>query len=197
MEQKKYEITNIAHPRYPWLHRIRALVDVNDKVKAGDLGGFVQSEENLSQKDSCWIFDDAVCCEDALVRKDARMFDGSMARGSALVAGDARMFERACADGNCCIRSGEIKDNARVAGNAVIAMDVGEHSPMIAGDSRVYGNVCGWYVVDDVILPGENCRNPTPDLFILNNGKRDVLVKERKLKNPKQPEKSAKREVER
>ena len=55
MNEKKYEITNIAHPRYPWLHRIRALRDVREDVHAGDLGGFVQSEENLSQEGQCWI----------------------------------------------------------------------------------------------------------------------------------------------
>ena len=39
MNEKKYEITNIAHPHYPWLHRIRALRDVREDVHAGDLGG--------------------------------------------------------------------------------------------------------------------------------------------------------------
>lgn len=189
MEQKKYEITDIAHPKYPWLHRIRALVPVNEDVKAGDLGGYVQTEDNLSQKDTCWIYDQAICCEDAMVRKDARMYDGSMARGSALIAGDARMYERACADGNCCIRNGEIKEDARVAGSAVVTVDAGGLFPLIAGNSRVYGNVCGWYVVKDVVLPGENCRNPTPDLFILEHGKKNVLVKERRLKAPGEPEK--------
>lgn len=190
MEQKKYEITDIAHPKYPWLHRIHALVPVNEDVKAGDLGGYVQTEDNLSQKDTCWIYDQAICCEDAMVRKDARMYDGSMARGSALIAGDARMYERACADGNCCIRNGEIKEDARVAGSAVVTVDAGGLFPLIAGNSRVYGNVCGWYVVKDVVLPGENCRNPTPDLFILEHGKKNVLVKERRLKAPGEPEKA-------
>ena len=40
---EKYEITSIAHPQYPWLHRIRALRDVREGVRAGDLGGFVES----------------------------------------------------------------------------------------------------------------------------------------------------------
>ena len=52
---QKYEITDIVHPQYPWLHRIRALRDVREDVHAGDLGGFVQSEENLSQEGQCWV----------------------------------------------------------------------------------------------------------------------------------------------
>ena len=47
---QKYEISEIAHPQYPWLHRIRALSDVRPDVPKGHLGGYVQCEENLSQK---------------------------------------------------------------------------------------------------------------------------------------------------
>ena len=58
----KYEITDITHEEYPFLHRIRALQDVGDQVKAGDLGGFVEGESNLATdpSDCAWIFDDAI-----------------------------------------------------------------------------------------------------------------------------------------
>ena len=36
MSNQKYEITDIAHEKYPFLHRIRALRDIGDRVKAGD-----------------------------------------------------------------------------------------------------------------------------------------------------------------
>ena len=39
---------SIAHPQFPWLLRIRALVDVNESVPKGTLGGFVEHEQNLS-----------------------------------------------------------------------------------------------------------------------------------------------------
>ena len=44
---KKYEITDIVHETYPFLHRVRALRDIGENVKAGDLGGFVEGEHNL------------------------------------------------------------------------------------------------------------------------------------------------------
>lgn len=31
----KYEITRIAHPKFPWLHRIRALRQIRPEVFAG------------------------------------------------------------------------------------------------------------------------------------------------------------------
>ena len=40
--QKKYEITSLAHPQFPWLHRIRALVNINEEVPKGAWGGFVE-----------------------------------------------------------------------------------------------------------------------------------------------------------
>lgn len=78
--QKKYEITSIAHPQFPWLHRIRALVDVNEAVPKGTLGGFVEYEQNLSQEGSCWIYDQAICCERAVVERSAGLFQEAIAK---------------------------------------------------------------------------------------------------------------------
>lgn len=60
MSQKKYEITEITHPKYPWLHRIRARCQVNEQVGPGALGGYVQTEDNLSQDGTCWIYNQAI-----------------------------------------------------------------------------------------------------------------------------------------
>ncbi|MBQ9348072.1 MAG: hypothetical protein IJT94_12175 [Oscillibacter sp.] len=47
-DNEKYEITDYAHPDKPKLHRILALRDIGQDVKAGDLGGYVENEDNLS-----------------------------------------------------------------------------------------------------------------------------------------------------
>ena len=51
----KYKLTNqtIQH-KGQTLYRIQALMDFRD-VKTGDLGGWVESEYNLSQKGLCWV----------------------------------------------------------------------------------------------------------------------------------------------
>lgn len=186
MSQKKYEITEITHPKYPWLHRIRARCQVNEQVGPGALGGYVQTEDNLSQDGTCWIYDQAICCEEAVVEDDGRMFDGAVARGSALISGDARMFERAVAEGNSSFFSGELKEDARLSGNAVVNRSDNGLSPLIGRKSNVYGSVCGWFVVNDNIFEGEHYLNHTEDMFILENGKREVLVKQRKLEPPEE-----------
>lgn len=186
MSQKKYEITEITHPKYPWLHRIRARCQVNEQVGPGALGGYVQTEDNLSQDGTCWIYDQAICCEEAVVEDDGRMFDGAVARGSALISGDARMFERAVAEGNSSFFSGELKEDARLSGNAVVNRSDNGLSPLIGRKSNVYGSVCGWFVVNDNIFEGEHYLNRTEDMFILENGKREVLVKQLKLEPPEE-----------
>lgn len=84
----KYKITEIEHPKYPWLHRIQAVSDVNEKVPKGTLGGFIENENNLSQEGTCWIYDDAICCENGEVKEEAALYDGSLVRGYAVVTGD-------------------------------------------------------------------------------------------------------------
>ena len=55
---KKYELTDIRDCKL-WdvsLRRIRALRDIpRYHVKAGDLGGWVGPEKNLSQEGDCWV----------------------------------------------------------------------------------------------------------------------------------------------
>lgn len=182
--KEKYEITDISHPKYPWLHRIRALVHVNEEVERGDLGGYVESDQNLSQGDHCWIYNQAICCEEAYVTKDGRLYDGAMARDSALISGNARMFEHAKAEGNSIVLSGEIKEEARVAGGAEIHQANNGAAPLIGRNSNVYGSICGGFIIYDNVLQGETLFNSTEDVIVLENGKRNVLVKERKLKAP-------------
>ena len=116
LSEQKYEITAISHPKFPWLHRIRALVQVNEDVSRGSLGGYVESLQNLSQEGHCWIYDDAIACEDSQVIQDGRLFDGAIAGDSALVSAlhDKRtcspqlLFEQArrCAQGRPAQRIG-------------------------------------------------------------------------------------------
>ena len=58
---KKYEFINETVEFFGTnLYRIRALIDIPKAgVKAGDLGGFLQSEKNLSVSGNAWVYGDA------------------------------------------------------------------------------------------------------------------------------------------
>ena len=62
---KKFELTTDSIKRNGvTLYRIKSLIDFGD-VKAGDLGGYVEKEENLSQSGNAWVYGDARVSGDA------------------------------------------------------------------------------------------------------------------------------------
>jgi len=107
----KYEITDIAHPANPELHRIRALRDIpRYGVKAGDLGGFVESEANLSQEGECWVAGEAIVGEHAQVYGNARVNVSAWVKGSAQVYGNAWVSDYA-----------QVYEHAKVYGDATVS----------------------------------------------------------------------------
>lgn len=129
------------------LYRIRALRDFGN-VKAGDLGGFVESEANLSQVGDCWIYDEAkvygvarVCenaqvCKNASVGGSARIAGNAWVHGNAVVGGYAHVYGVANIHGNAEISgSTDIRGNVEVSGIA----HVGGHAHL-HGDAYVTGN---------------------------------------------------------
>ena len=54
------------------LFRIKALISFSD-VEKGELGGYVEKEENLSHSGNAWVYDDARVSGNAWVYGDARV----------------------------------------------------------------------------------------------------------------------------
>jgi hypothetical protein len=128
---KKYELTNetIEHCGRT-LYRIKALRDFGN-VKQGDLGGYVESENNLSHNGSAWVFDFARVFGDAWVSGNGRVYGNAWVYGNAMVRGNARVFGGAVVSGNSDVRgNAEVFDDARVygdawvSGNAIATKDV-------------------------------------------------------------------------
>jgi len=99
------------------LHQIRALRDFGD-VKAGDVGGWVESEINLSHDGNCWLSDNAV------------------ASGNSRISGDVWILRNVQVSGNMRISgSVRINGNVRLSGNAWLC-----GYARISGYTRVFGN---------------------------------------------------------
>jgi len=110
------------------LFRIRALKDFSD-VKAGDLGGFVAAEDNLSHDGNCWVYGAAQ------VYGSAHVFGNAQVHGSALVYGDAVVHGNVQVYG-----SARVYDNARVYGSAHVFGNAQVHgSAHVYGSARVFG----------------------------------------------------------
>ena len=85
---KKYELTDetITAGNGQVLYRIRALVDIGEDIKAGDLGGYIAGENNLSHEGNAWVFGSAK------VYDNARGFGDARVTGNAVVSQTADYF---------------------------------------------------------------------------------------------------------
>lgn len=129
------------------LHRIRALVDIPNRCKAGDLGGYIESERNLSHNGSCWVAHNAKVCADALVIEDAYVRNNASIEDHALVADYAIVSDNAVISNLATIKEhASICDNAQIFGKAVCCGVC-----TIRNDSKIGGNA---YIGDSAEIFG-------------------------------------------
>ena len=115
---KKYELTSeTVNLNGHILCRIKALRDFSD-VKAGDLGGFINLEKNLSHDDNCWVY------ENAMVYDDVRVFGNARIYGNSQIYGDIWICENAQVCGDAVIfGQGDMAGTAKICGNAWVGRD--------------------------------------------------------------------------
>ena len=74
MEEKKYKLTDeTIEFDGNILHRIKALKNFSN-VHEGDLGGWIEKEENLSHNGDCWVGGNAKAFGNAWVYGDAWVY---------------------------------------------------------------------------------------------------------------------------
>ena len=89
----KYKLTNnIKKVNGITLYQIEALKDFGS-VKTGDLGGFVESETNLSHERNSWVYGTAWVYGNAMVYGNAQVYENAQVSGNAEVYGNAKIFE--------------------------------------------------------------------------------------------------------
>lgn len=124
MEQKKYRLTaETMCFNGVMLYRIKALKDFGD-VEAGELGGWVESEKNLSQKGNCWI------TTDAKAYANAEICDNAVLSWNAIACENTSICD------NALISDAVIRGFTHLYGNVEV---YGES--VIDGDASLHGNV--------------------------------------------------------
>lgn len=129
-----------------FLHRICAARDFG-QVHEGDIGGWVESEANLSHSGDCWIFDDAKAYGGALVTNNAILAGNAQAHGHVRVQDFASLHNNANVYGDSksgiCIIAGcaKIRGNAEVKGYPKIfgAAHVHEYA-RVDSNAQIWGN---------------------------------------------------------
>ena len=148
---KKFELTteSITNEAGKKLFRIKALIDFGD-VKAGELGGYVEKEGNVSQDDNAWVSGDAEVFGNAKVYGDAEVFGNAKVYGdarvydNAKVYGDARVYDNAWVFGDA-----KVSGRAWVFGNARASGDA-----LISGNAKVSDNACVFGDADYALVQG-------------------------------------------
>lgn len=125
------------------LYQIRALREIQNErmivsIKKGELGGYVESEKNLSQEGNSWISQSARVYENALVKDGSLVGNKVIVRGNAAIEDDA--YVRAMSIGKTII-----EDNARIGGISTVGLEdpfvVFNHKgTRIRGNSAILGN---------------------------------------------------------
>ena len=124
------------------LHRIQAIKDFGS-VHNGDLGGWIESEDNLSQEGECWVRDEAMVYGNATIQYDAQVYDHADVHGDANICGEARIHGHAKVYGHSHIFwEAQVYDYAEIAGHS-----------NIFGNALIYGHT--WISGDDVDIYGE------------------------------------------
>ncbi|HSN50324.1 MAG TPA: hypothetical protein VLR52_03755, partial [Bacteroidales bacterium] len=152
---KKYKLIRVPKREvhrsnyFSKFYQLQALRDIPEHgVKAGDLGGYVNSRHNLSHKGSCWVGEDA-----QIVGGRVRIFDDAYIGGKALIH---------------CYSSFiiNIHEQARITENAIVSATLGkngrnynqskegEFSKNVYGNAQIYGNA----IVDGTDIITDNAK---------------------------------------
>ena len=102
------------------LHRIECVEAFAD-VKAGDKGGWIEKESNLSQKGYAWVRDDAKVFGHAWIYENAKVYGNAHVFDNVWVHGNAHVYDNANVYDNVHIfDDAEVCDNAGVKGYVYI-----------------------------------------------------------------------------
>ena len=155
--EPKYEFTGETAPLHLVTHsltlnRIRAIRPFGS-VKAGELGGWIEDQKNLSQRDLSWVGDNAA------------VFGNAKVYGEARVGGRAEIYDHAEIYGNARVYgSTRVCSNARVYGDAWIYENAMVYeNAIVSGNARIHG---------DIIIGGKTKLRGEADVF----RKRQILT---------------------
>ena len=145
MEQKYEllrEVENIIIENGVKLYQIRALKDFSN-VKAGQIGGYVQSTNNLSQNGNCWVdpcakvYGNASVDGNAFIGGKSSVFGYAKVNGNAQVIGNVSVYGYATITGEAQICGYiDIADKTHIGLNAVIENN-GEYITVSGYESTV------------------------------------------------------------
>lgn len=129
------------------LNRIRALRDIEGdieqgipEIKAGELGGWIEEERNLSHEGKSWVADEAKVFEVSYVLDNARVEDEAVVYNST-VTKNAKIFENARVDDSFISANAKVHGHSKVIANSHVSDDAEvKDGAEISFGAQVYGH---------------------------------------------------------
>lgn len=153
------------------LHRIRAIRDIGH-IKAGTIGGYIESTKNLSTGGDCWVG------EDAMVYGPVEVLGSAVIKGEAIVSGPVKISGFTKISGNVKITgtddniwhddryyeiliwgSTNITGDCQISGKNIRIQDSSLDGTIIIGDNTHINRQC--QVSGNVNLKGAKVNNTT------------------------------------
>lgn len=125
-------------------HLLRRIIATSDfgAVKAGDLGGFIETRYNLSSEGDAWVGDYAYVFAGGRVSGNAQVYGAAMVMDDSMVTGTAHVCDSAVV--GC---GSTITGNARVWSRASVYGSVVYGDAILCGDVELWHCNIGGYVV--------------------------------------------------
>lgn len=155
------------------LHRIIATEDFGT-VRVGDIGGYIQSFDNLSTEGTCWVDYNAVVCGSAVVKDNAQIRDNALVSGAAkvihnaVISGSAKVLNNVTVRESSCVKdsatitdSSVIMCNSSISGSSFISGSAKVNESSISGSSKITSShVMNSSISDNVLVgPGVTLRD--------------------------------------
>lgn len=112
-------------------------------VKKGEEGGWVSSENNLSQEGKCWIDKESIVADNARVENNALIFDSRICgnvtvKDFAIIKNNSFLSQNVLIEKSAIVDKSDIFNNALVTDNAYIYLSKIVNNVEVYGYSKVY-----------------------------------------------------------
>lgn len=133
---RKYDFTGKTLIHHETKYRQIISLKSFENVSVGDVGGWIETEKNLSHFGNCWVKDNSKIGEDALVYGNAIVEGNSIVLGNSHIFGSARISENVIVYGRSKLFGRcEVSGNAHIYQSACVSFNA-----KISGKSKIRGN---------------------------------------------------------
>jgi len=154
--EKKYELIKTYGESYSIIALKDFTLITGEQIKKGDLGGFVKSEDCLSQDGLCWVMNEATVegkvSDNAVVQNDVEIKQNAIVTGNAVIK-DSAIVE-GTVSGNAVVQDRTyVGPNATVTGNAVVQADQYINYGVVTTDLLGTNDLLGMLYAEFGIVP--------------------------------------------